>query len=201
MSSSPVPKAIRDDVVRELYRRVEALDWELLTVQQKNRYYARWVEDQAIGGRLTEFQTAEDARVWIKDGAMKEYARALDGAGPFRHLVTVRLSGLDELIRRALGEDWTMLPRSRGDKPSHCVVTNGDIDRYMCWGKPGTFRDLIWAALNKVIEHPHPPMIVVTLRDGQHVNGEDRRRHERLAAHCGVDVRHIHRRLVFHGEV
>jgi len=196
VASSPVPRNIRDDVVRELYRRVEALDWELLSAQEKSRHYAHWVDDPEIGGKLTQFQSAEDARVWLKDGAMKEYARALDGAGPFCDLVTVRLSGVGELIARAFGPDWVMIPGSRGEKPSHCMVTNGDIERYLCWGKPGAFRDLVWAAVNKVIDVPHQPMIVVTLRDGQDVNGEERRRHERLASHCGVDVRHIHRRLV-----
>lgn len=201
MSPSPVPKHIRDDVVRELYRQVETLDWELLSAQQKNRLYARWIEEPAIGGRLTQFQSAEDARVWIKDSAMKEYARALDGAGPFRDLVNVRLSGLEELVRRAFGEAWTVVPGSRGDKPFHCTVTDGASSRYMCWGKPGTFRDLIWAALNKVLEPSSRPMIVVTLRDGHDVNGEERRRHDRLAAHCGLDVRHVHRRLVARDDV
>lgn len=196
MSSSPVPKEVRDEVVRALYRQVEAMDWELLSPQQKSQQYARWIDDPAVGGRLTEFQSAEDARVWLKDGPMKEYARALDGVGLFAEFTTKRLSGPEELIRRALGEGWSIVPESQGEKPLHCVATDGSNTRYVCWGKPGTFRDLVWAAVNKAVEWADRPMIVVSLRDGQDVNGEERRRHERIAAHCGLDVRHIHRRLV-----
>jgi hypothetical protein len=196
LPSSPVPKEIRDEVVRELYRQVETMDWELLSARQKNQQYARWIEDPSIGGRLTDFQSAEDARVWLKDGPMKEYARALDGEGGFPEFTTKRLSGPDELVRRALGEDWSIVPGSQGVKPLHCLATDGTATRYVCWGRPGTFRDLVWAAVNKAIERADRPMIVVSLRDGQDVNGEERRRHERIAAHCGVDVRHVHRRLV-----
>jgi hypothetical protein len=196
MPRSTVPKEIRDEVVRELYRQVETMDWELLSPQQKSQQYARWIEDPAIGGRLTVFQSAEDARVWLKDGPMKEYARALDGEGSFAEFTTKRLSGTDELVRRALGAEWAIVPGSKGNKPMHCMATDGSATRYVCWGKPGTFRDLMWAALNAAVELPQRPMIVVSLRDGQDVNGEDRRRHERIGERCGVDVRHIRRRVV-----
>jgi hypothetical protein len=195
LSSSSVPREVRDAVVRVLYRQVETMDWELLSPQQKSQQYARWIDDPAIGGRLTAFQSAEDARVWLKDGPMKEYARALDGVGLFADFTNKRLSGPDELVRRALGEDWSIVPASHGEKPLHCLATDGTTTRYVCWGKPGTFRDLVWAAVNKAIGGAERPMIVVSLRDGQDVNGEERRHHERIAAHCGIDVRHIHRRL------
>jgi len=197
VSLSPVPKEVRDEVVRTLYRQVETLDWEFLSARQKSHQYARWIEDPGIGGRLTAFQSIEDARVWLKDGPMKEYARALEGVGSFAEFTTKRLSGPDELVRRALGDAWSIVPTTQGDKPLHCMVTDGMTMRYICWGKPGTFRDLLWAAINIAIElSSHRPMIVVSLRDGQNVNGEVRRRHEQLAEHCGVDVRHIHRRLI-----
>jgi hypothetical protein len=172
------------------------MDWELLSRDEKSQRYARWIDDPAIGGRLTQFQSAEDARVWLKDGPMKEYARALDGVGPFADFTTKRLSHPEELLRRALGEQWTIVAGSRGYKPLHCLVTDGTETRFLCWGKSGTFRDLVWAALNRAVDATPRPLIVVTVRDGQDVNGEERRRHERIAAHCGIDVRHIHRRLV-----
>jgi hypothetical protein len=196
VSPIAVPKEVRDEVVRELYRQVGTMDWELMSPQSKNQQYARWIDDPDIGGRLTQFQSAEDARVWLKEGPMKEYARALDGVGLFAVFTTKRLSGPDELIRRALGEEWTIVPHSQAGKPLHCLATDGATTRYVCWGQPGKFRDLVWAAVNKAVDLPHRPMIVVSVRDGQDVNGEERRRHEQIAAHCGVDVKHVHRRLV-----
>ena len=196
MSLTTVPKEIRHEVVRELYRQVETMHWELMSPQQKSQQYARWINDPAIGGRLTQFQSAEDARVWLKDGPMKEFARALDGVGPFAEFTTRRLSGHDELVRRALGEGWFIEPGSEGEKPLHCLASDGAKSRYVCWGEPGKFRDLVWASVRAAVELAYRPLIVVTLRDGQDVNGEERRRQERIAAHCGIDVRHLHRRLV-----
>ena len=84
MSPATVPKEIRHEVVRALYQQVETMNWELMSPQQKSQQYARWIDDPAIGGRLTQFQSAEDARVWLKDGPMKEFARALDGVRTIR---------------------------------------------------------------------------------------------------------------------
>lgn len=196
MTSTIVPVEVRDEVVRELYRQVEEMNWELLSSHRKSQQYARWIDDPAIGGRLTAFQSAEDARVWLKDGPMKEFARALDGVGPFAEFTTRRLTGHDELLRRALGEEWEILPGSQGEKPLHCLATDATTTRYVCWGGSTTFRDLVWAAVNKAVESPERPLVIVTLRDGQDVNGEERRRQERVTRHCGIDLRHIHRRLV-----
>lgn len=198
MSPATVPKEIRHEVVRALYQQVETMNWELMSPQQKSQQYARWIDDPAIGGRLTQFQSAEDARVWLKDGPMKEFARALNGVGPFADFTTRRLSGHDELVRRALGDGWGIAPGSQGEKPLHCLATDGTMTRYVCWGDSGKFRDLVWAAVNVAVDlHLHRrPLIIVTIRDGQDVNGEERHRQEHIATHCGIDVRHVHRRLV-----
>jgi hypothetical protein len=190
------PNTVRDEVLRELYKQAELADWELMNSPQKSQQYARWIDDPAIGGRLTQFHTAEDVRVWLKDVPMKEYARALDGVGPYAEYTSKRLSDISELIRRALGDQWTVVPGTLGEKPLHCSASDGTHVRYVCWGKPGTFRDLVWAAVKMAIKIGNHPMVIVSIRDGQDVNGEERREHERIAAHCGVDIRHIHRRLV-----
>ena len=190
------PDAVRDEVLRELYRQAETLDWELMNSPQKSQQYARWIDDPSIGGRLTQFHAAEDVRVWLKDVPMKEYARALDGVGPYAEYTTKRLSDIVELIHRALGDKWAVVPGTLDEKPLHCMATDGNQDRYVCWGKPGTFRDLVWAAVKMAVKLGNRPMVIVSIRDGQDVNGEERREQERIAAHCGIDIRHIHRRLV-----
>ncbi|KOX16887.1 hypothetical protein ADK67_39570 [Saccharothrix sp. NRRL B-16348] len=191
-----IPKAVREAVVRELFLQVESLDWEAMSARDKTRQYARWIEDPAIGGELADWYTAEHIRVWLKDGPLKEYARALEGVGPFAEYTTKRLTDPAELVRRSLGDGWNIVPNSIREKPMHCQANLGSARRYVCWGKPGTFRDLLWAAVNAAVEMTTRPMIVVTLREGQQIDSPLRRKHERLAHHCSLDLAYVERHLV-----
>ncbi|MFL6140369.1 MAG: hypothetical protein ACJ72N_00675 [Labedaea sp.] len=195
MAEIPVPKDVRDAVISELYRQVGSLDWEDISAREKTKHYTRWVEDPTIGGELADYYTAEGMRVWLKDGPLKEYARALEDFGSFAKYTTQRLSPPSDFIREVLGETWTIVPGSVGEKPMHCLVTDGKNQRYVCWGKPRTFRDLLWAAINKALTATSRPMMVVYLSEGKTVNAELRRVHERIAGHCSLDLAYVHRRL------
>jgi hypothetical protein len=195
MPEIPVPKDIRESVLRELYRQVESLDWEDITSREKTGYYARWVEDPAIGGELADYYTAEGMRVWLKDVPLKEYARALEDFGSYAKYTTKRLSPPSEFIPTVLGDAWAVLPGSIGEKPMHCLVTNGAQQRYVCWGKPSAFRDLLWAAVNKALGSTTRPMMVVYLREGKSLSPRQKHLHERIAEHCTLDLAYVHRRL------
>lgn len=191
-----IPKAVREAVVRELYLQVESLDWEAMSARDKTRQYARWIEDPAIGGELADWYTAEHIRVWLKDGPLKEYARALEGVGPFAEYTSKRLTDPAELVRRSLGDGWTIVSNTIREKPMHCHAVLSGARRYVCWGKPGTFRDLLWAAVNAAVAMSTRPMVVVTPREGQTIDPLLRRKHERLADHCSLDLAYVERRLV-----
>jgi hypothetical protein len=194
MAEIPVPVEVRDAVVRELYRQVGSLDWEGVSARAKTKHYTQWVEDPAIGGELADYYTAEGMRVWLKDGPLKEYARALEGVGPFAKYTTQRLSPPSEFLPEVLGAAWRIVPSSIGEKPMHCLMTDGNEQRYVCWGKPRTFRDLLWAAVNRALSAQTRPMIVVYLSDGKTADANVRKQHERIADHCSLDLAYVHRR-------
>jgi hypothetical protein len=194
MAEIPVPPEVKDSVLRELYRQVGSIDWEDIPARQKTKYYSQWVEDPAIGGELADYYTAEGMRVWLKDGPLKEYARALENFGSFAKYTTKLLSPPSEFIPKVLGPSWSIVPGSIAEKPMHCTATNGTRRRYVCWGRPGTFRDLLWAAVNKALDATVPPMIVVYLNEGKTISPKERTQHERIAEHCGLDLAYVHRR-------
>lgn len=194
MAEIPVPQEVRDAVIREVYRQADSLDWEEISARQKTRHYSQWVEDPAIGGELADYYTAEGMRVWLKDGPLKEYARALEDFGPFAQYATHRLSPPSEFIPEVLGAEWAIVPASIGEKPMHCLATNGTKQRYVCWGKPRTYRDLLWAAVNKALTTTTRPMIVIYLNEGKTVSANLERLHERIAEHCSLDLAYVRRR-------
>lgn len=194
MPEIPVPAEIRDAVIRELYRLAAELDWENISGRQKTKYYSQWVEDPKIGGLLADYDTAEGMRVWIKDGPMKEYARAREEFGPYAKYTTERLSPPEEFIPGVLGDTWRVRPGSRGEKPMHCVATDGTQERYVCWGKVTTFRDLLFAAVREAVRSDLRPLIVVYELEGQEVDQRQREVHAELAEHCRLDLAHVLRR-------
>lgn len=194
--ASEIPASVREEVARRLYREAADLDWDLMSDRTKSQQYRRWIDDPAIGGKLTAHVSQPAARIWLKDGPMKEYDRALEGIGTFAGYTVVRFADVNELMRAAFGSGWRVTPGTLGEKPMHCLAGEGTRHRYVCWGKPGKFRDLIWAALNAAVDSDHRPMAVVSLRDGLDVTGDERERHRAIGEHCGIDVRHIHRRMV-----
>ncbi|MFF5105593.1 hypothetical protein [Streptomyces sp. NPDC000134] len=179
-----------------MYRTADELDWEFLSNPGKTAQYRRWFDDPDIGGELRRFASDQDVRVWIKDVPMKEYARAQEGIGNFVPYVRRRFRGADEIVQFFCGTDWSVVPDSVEGKPNHCLATDGNVTRYICWGKAGVLKDLIWAALNEAIDSTTRPGIVITTRDGETISQHTRERQARLANHCGVDLDHLHRSMI-----
>ncbi|MFD5243512.1 hypothetical protein ACFWIW_03180 [Amycolatopsis sp. NPDC058340] len=191
----PVPKDIRDSVVREIYHQVEQVDWEDLSDRDKSAHYARWVADAKIGDVLADYYTADGMRVWLKDTPLKEYARAIEDFGPFAKYTQKRLTPPSEFVPSILGNKWEVVPGSLHEKPMHCTFTDGSQERYVCWGKPRSFSILLWAAVNNAVNAQTRPLIVVFLRDGKAVDEDQKSLHEKIAAHCSIDLAYVHRHL------
>ncbi|MFC3449523.1 hypothetical protein [Amycolatopsis speibonae] len=195
MPAIAIPKEIRKAVIRELYRQIGSLDWEGISTRERTVFYTRWVEDESIGGELADYYTAEGMRVWLKDGPLKEYARALENFGSYAEYATKRLSPADEFITELLGEEWVIRSNSLREKPMHCVVTDGKQERYVCWGRPRNFRDLLWAAVNKAVTAPNRPLVVVYVTDDTMIEEGQKRQHELIAEHCSLNLAYVRRRL------
>ncbi|WBP88095.1 PIN domain-containing protein [Kitasatospora cathayae] len=190
-----IPSDIRELLLVEIYQQAHDIGWESLSNAEKTSQYRKWIEDPKIGGVLTSFMREENARVWIKDVPMKEYARAQEGFGPYARYAVMRFKGADEVVEAACGSGWDVVPDSLGEKPMHCLATDGLSTRYVCWGRPGSFRDLVWAAMNHVAEGQEAPAVVITTREGEEVREADREQQMRTADRSGVLLTYLRREM------
>jgi hypothetical protein len=189
------PRALSDSVIREVYRRADELDWTSLPSSRQSGAYTSWVEDPAIGGVLSAFQTPEAIRVWLKDAVMREYSRAKYGLGPYARHTATRCQSPDEIVRAVCGGGWTVQPDSFGDKPYHCRASDGTVTRYICWGRVTDLRDLIWATLNERDEASPVPLIVI--HDDEHrITDATRQKCLEQAGAASADLEFLTRRLV-----
>lgn len=81
MATSRLTWEVEEAIVSRLFADMERLGWEGMTPRQRTSQYGEWIKDAEIGQRLAEWMTPERARVWIKDGPVKEYPRALADVG------------------------------------------------------------------------------------------------------------------------
>jgi len=190
-----VPPGQLADVIRTLYAAAEQLGWEHLPLQERSAQYARWIADPAVGGVLTRYMTSEQARSWIKDGPMKEFARARRGSGRYAKYGWPCGTGPSEVVRAALGERWTIIDGSMGDKPSHCRAQRDGESAYLAWGTAPNFRHLVWAALRATVDKDDPAIIVVTETTERPTPEHEAAWHRRIADRCGFRVAHVRERL------
>jgi hypothetical protein len=189
-----VPSDVRNEIIKRLYLDADALDWERLSVVQKAAHYQRWVDNPDIGGRLTAYH--HQPHLWIKEGPMKEYARALEGMGKYPQFSNRRYAAPEVFVPRVLGDKWSVVHGSVKEKPAHCIAVADSSRRYVCWGGPATFKDLLWAALSDGLTHDSQPAIVVCLRSEADIEPGLRAQHRSIARRCGMEVGHVIRPLV-----
>jgi hypothetical protein len=188
-----IPTSVRDEVVKLLYAAADTLDWERLSAQTKTAQYNRWVEDPHIGGLLARF--IPNPHLWIKEVPLKEYARALENMGRFASFASMHYAPPADFIAPVLGSEWQYVPDSHAEKPAHCLATNGTTNRYVCWGPPNQFKDLLWAALTAGVKESGCPAVVLSVRSEAEIEPGDRRRNERIGERCGIEVTFVVRPL------
>ena len=163
-----------------------------LSQSERTRKYAEWLKDSQVGGVLTQYLTPEDARVWIKDGPMKEYARALAGIGKYAGLIETPALSASEVVARALGADWHLVPESTRVKPLRCLAERGMERTLVVWGPSRDFKHLLWAALKATDAKAQPPaQVVVTETFERQTPATERERQRRFARRCGFEVSHL----------
>lgn len=185
---SDIPEAVRRAIIKDIYRKADALGWDGLSPVDRTTWYNRWVDDEELGGVLTRYMPRERARMWIKDVPMKHYNRARSGIGPYADLVGNPLPNAYDIARIALGEDWTVLGGTLQEKPNRCHVTNGHRQMLMIWGNPRNLKSLVWAGINARVDGPPDPVVVINLLQGERLSASERKRHERVCELAGLDV-------------
>jgi len=185
-------KDVEERVVRRMYEQADAASWTYLPDRQRTEMYNRWVQTPEIGGKLREFMNAEEARVWIKDGPMKEYARAIYGVGKYAALVANPATGPRHLIERALGPGWEADLETRQIKPLRVRARHGDREIHFTWGPSRDLKHLVWAALTaEAAGDPTPWLLCLVGSFEKPIPADEKSAHLRLGERCGLRIVHI----------
>lgn len=188
-----LPAEQHDQVVTALYADADRLGWETLPLQERSRVYSRWVEDQKIGAVLAKYMTPEAARLWVKDGPMKEYARARRGTGRYARFGREAGTTSLDIVWTALGNEATVVEGSEGTKPAHCRAVVGEGEVYVTWDQARNFRNLLWAALRAAVDGQDAHIVVLEPPD-RVTPSDEMQLHKTLAVRCGLTVHHMRER-------
>ena len=187
-----IPREIESAVVKQLYSDAAQLDWPSMTPQQHTAQYNKWVGDPKVGGKLTEYLNASDARVWIKDGPMKEYSRAASGVGKYAALVENHGDVQSKIVRKALGDSWTPDPDTLRVKPLRIVARDGEDEAVVTWAPATGLKHMMWAALTASAEGDARPWTVcVTETFTRPTPANEKQAHARVAKRCGLRLVHV----------
>lgn len=188
-----MPREVEEAVARAIFGDMEDLGWAGLSHGQRSSQYARWIRDPRVGGRLIEFMAEERARVWIKDGPVKERPRALAGVGRYAGMVDGGTE-VGSIVRLALGKDWAPIEGSVLSKPLRVRARSelADQEVTLTWGPSNDLKHLVWAALRGEAEcDPFPWHIAVVGTFTQPTSADQRAANQRIARRANVPITHI----------
>ena len=183
---------VERQVVVRLFADADRLGWANLTVVERSAQYATWVADANVGGLLAEFMSASKARVWIKDGPMKELARARFGIGKYAPLMPGGAQRPEQLVHMALGDSWEAEADSLCIKPLRVRASQEDDEVIFAWGPERDFKHLLWAALKASANgDPVPWMLCIVDSFTKPVPANIRQVQLRMAERCKIQLVYI----------
>lgn len=188
-----MPKKIEMEIVSLLYADARELDWEHLTDTEKNINYNRWAEDPRFTDRLSLWiKTPLERRVWIKDGPMKEYARARNGVGKYAAVLDGPSAEVSDHVRMALGAGWRIDPSTLQIKPLRVLARRANETVRFAWAPAKDFKHLVWAAIKAQAYGDSDPWVLCVVSSFEKpIKREDRLIHEKIGERCGLRVVHI----------
>ena len=141
---------------------------------------------------LTKYMTPEQARSWIKDGPMKEYANARRGTGRYARFGRQGGTDASDVAAAALGLGAKVLDGSEGVKPPHCYATDAAGERaYIAWGHSKNFRNLLWAALRNAVADQVPAHIVILEPPGHSTPTAESAGHLAMTCRCQLHLHYL----------
>lgn len=188
-----VPSSIEASVARAIFADMAELGWSGLSHSRRSEQYARWIKAADVGGRLTAYMPEERARVWIKDGPVKEWRRALAGIGRYAGMVEGGTRPGD-VVRRVLGADWTLDEDSVRVKPLRVRAYNHAEDQevILVWGPSRDLKHLLWSALVAAARGDSERWHVAVVGTFTHpIAADERAFNQRLAARVQVPLTHV----------
>jgi hypothetical protein len=188
-----MPSEIRTKVISRLFERAEEAGWTHLSDKRRNEYYNQWVHDSEIGGRLREFASPEEVRVWIKDGPMKEFSRARYGAGAYAGHISNPSTAPQKLVERALGPGWEPDMATQQVKPLRLIARRGDEATHFAWGPARDLKHLVWAAIKAQADgNDGTPWCLCVVGSFERPTPTDEKKfHIRIGERCGLRVVHV----------
>lgn len=179
-------------VVTAIYDDAERRGWDTMPARERSRAYSDWVDDPGVGGILTRYMTPEAARAWIKDGPMKEYARANRGAGRYAEFGRAGGTSAADVVTTALGPAAAVVPGTEGVKPLHCLAVDAQGETaYIAWGDTRNFRNLVWAALRAAVHDGQDGHVVITEPPGHVTPSSAAKTHQALVDRCGLRLHYM----------
>lgn len=129
MKSDGIPKEIRDELKKRLWKAADELSWMSLPDTSRSQHYDNWAKDPTIGGKLERFLPSREVRHYIKDGLLKIYCRERRGA----ELEQIcRIAGVKDAIKT----------RRKYERPHGCLLDDG---RLVCWGDADRWKIVVMA--------------------------------------------------------
>lgn len=187
-----LPDKIELEIVTHLFADAERLKWTYMNATERSRQYREWLQDPRIGGTLSGFMASGEARVWIKDGPMKEFARAVHGQGKYAHLISGRAPSPELIVRKALGDEWQVVEGSQKIKPLRVTARKEEEEVVFTWGPVRDFKHLVWAALSALAEGDTRSWVLCLTASFVNPTPRNAQAHNlRLAEQCGLKVVHL----------
>jgi hypothetical protein len=181
---------------------MQSMRWDDMATRDRTKQYDRWVERSDVGEIIGRFNG--DPRHWIKDGPVKEWARAKIGLKPYGHLVggdghdpeKERTTHAQKIVRQVL-PGWGVDPDSISEKPMRLTAVPPEADHdetphVVAWAEEPGFKNLLWAALVAMDSgDPRPWILAVTGTFEKPVSADRRAFCARVGDRCGVQVVHV----------
>lgn len=187
-----IPKDVETKVVARLYEDAKRLDWVSLTPRQHSAQYTKWVDEPEVGGRLREYLSASDARVWIKDGPMKEWSRSLSGVGKYAVLVDGADDTPARLVSKVLGDGWQVDKDSLRVKPLRVTARKEEEENVLTWAPVNGLKHLVWAALIASSDGDSRDWVLCIVETfTKPTPSNEKQAHQRLAQRCGLRIVHV----------
>ena len=187
-----IPRPVESKIVAKLYADAGALDWASLSQAERSEQYVKWLDDPEVGGRLREYLTEGQARVWIKDGPMKEWSRATSGIGRYAEYVDDKSDVPAHLVQKVLGPDWVFDRQNISVKPLRLVARRGEEETVLTWGNARDLKHLVWAALTASAEGDARPWVLCVVETfTRPTPRNERHAHLRIGERTSLAIKHV----------
>ena len=187
-----LPPEIETRVVERLYRDADEISWDGIAPVTRSAHYDRWVNDPEIGGRLQKFMDEKECRHWIKDGPMKERARAVYGVGKYAPLVPNPVASPSQLVTQGIGAGWEIDDTTLEIKPLRILAHRRDETIRFCWGRAKDLKHLVWAALKAEAEGDPISWALCVVGTFTHpIPANQRESDLRLGKRCALRIVHV----------